>query len=265
MASSSTPTPVQFPQQFSISPPSPQSPNSQPPSSPATPRTRARASTNASVASATSRLRAASIKFMEANPPPGMWAATGSLTSKAPTLPEIRRGSFSHSGWNEAAQREADRQRKERRASESEEGGRRWKLSRTASSQSGINVEAGNAVGAAAATKPGIGRGKRKSSAGTPGTGSEPFPSVREEEMNMGGQEAVTGDGIWHTPVYDGSEKVEGKVAEDSEPSSEASEKVPVPVEVRTKRMQRQVCTLCRFSSALVQHITPTYIIHKSI
>ena len=189
---------------------------------------------------------------MEANPPPGMWAATGSLASKAPTLPEIRRGSFSPSGWNEAAQREADRQRKERRASEIEEGGRRWRLSRTASSQSGINVEAGNAVGAAAATKPGIGRGKRKSSAGTPGTGSEPFPSVREEEMNMGGQEAVTGDGIWHTPVYDGSEKVEGKVAEDSEPSSEASEKVPVPVEVRTKRMQRQVCTLCGFSSALV-------------
>lgn len=231
---------MQFPQPSSISPPSPQSPNSQPPSSPATPRSRARTSTNASVASTTSRLRAVSIKFMEANPPPGMWAATGSLASKAPTLPEIRRGSFSHSGWNEAAQREADRQRKERRASESEEGGRRWKLSRTASSQSGINVEAGNAAGATAATRPGIGRGKRKSSAGTPGTGSEPFPSVREEEMNMGCQETVTGDGIWHTPVYDGSEKIEEKAAEDSKPSSEASERVPVAVEARTKRIQRQ-------------------------
>ena len=149
--------------------------------------------------------------------------------------------------------------------SESEEGGRRWKLSRTASSQSGINVEAGNAAGAAAATRPGIGRGKRKSSAGTPGTGSEPFPSVREEEMNMGCQETVTGDGIWHTPVYDGSEKIEEKAAEDSKPSSEASEKVPVAVEARTKRIQRQVCTFCGFSSALVQRITSTYIIHKPI
>lgn len=42
---------------------------------------------------------------MEANPPPGMWAATGQNASKAPSLQDIRRGSFGTEGWNEDTQR----------------------------------------------------------------------------------------------------------------------------------------------------------------
>lgn len=67
-------------------------------------KARARTSTNAS--SASSRIRSASIKLMEANPPPGMWAATGSVASKAPSLVDIRRGSFGSEGWDEQRQRE---------------------------------------------------------------------------------------------------------------------------------------------------------------
>ncbi|KAJ4340808.1 hypothetical protein N0V87_002160 [Didymella glomerata] len=65
---------------------------------------RARTSTNAS--SASSRIRSASIKLMEADPPPGMWAATGSTVSKAPSLVDIRRGSFGSEGWDERKQRD---------------------------------------------------------------------------------------------------------------------------------------------------------------
>ena len=43
---------------------------------------------------------------MEATPPPGMWAATGSVTAKAPTLADIRTGSFSEEGWRGEVQRE---------------------------------------------------------------------------------------------------------------------------------------------------------------
>lgn len=65
---------------------------------------RPRTSTNNSTAS--SRIRTASIKLMEADPPPGMWAATGSAASKAPSLKDIRRGSFGSEGWDDNKQRE---------------------------------------------------------------------------------------------------------------------------------------------------------------
>lgn len=65
---------------------------------------RPRTSTN--VSSASSRIRTASIKLMEADPPPGMWAATGSAASKAPSLKDIRRGSFGSEGWDDNRQRE---------------------------------------------------------------------------------------------------------------------------------------------------------------
>lgn len=168
---------------------------------------------------------------MEADPPPGMWAATGTYASKAPTIPEIRRGSFNPAGgWNEDVQREVDQERRERRASQSEGGGRRWSLSRSASSQS---VTAGGA-------RPNLSVGKRKSLTGTPGTGVEPFPSVTEEEMNASPD--VVNNTIWNTPKYDGIEQVEEreKEAEESKPGSEASDQVALPVEKRPSRKQRQ-------------------------
>ncbi|KAI4087952.1 MAG: hypothetical protein LQ344_006431 [Seirophora lacunosa] len=51
------------------------------------------------------RLRDASMKFLESNPPPGMWHATGDALAKAPLPNEIRRGSYSHHGWDEELQR----------------------------------------------------------------------------------------------------------------------------------------------------------------
>ncbi|OAX77902.1 hypothetical protein ACJ72_07792 [Emergomyces africanus] len=55
---------------------------------------------------ASRRLRSASLKFLESNPPSGMWMATGEIASRAPTLNEIRSGCFSTDGWTEEGQME---------------------------------------------------------------------------------------------------------------------------------------------------------------
>ncbi|KAF2198136.1 hypothetical protein GQ43DRAFT_379395 [Delitschia confertaspora ATCC 74209] len=104
-----------------------------------------RTSTNASSTSVTSRLRSASLKLIEATPPPGMWAATSHAASKAPSLSEIRKGSFSTFGWNH------ERQRMERQGSGSENGGKRSGPSRRISAS----------------------------------MGTEPFPALTEEEMTL--------------------------------------------------------------------------------
>lgn len=70
------------------------------------PTSKQRGRTSTNVSSASSRIRSASIKLMEADPPPGMWAATGSAASKAPSLVDIRRGSFGSDGWDDNRQRE---------------------------------------------------------------------------------------------------------------------------------------------------------------
>lgn len=105
---------------------------------------------------------------MEADVPPGMWAATGQSASKAPTLAEIRRGSFSSQGWNE----ESQRQKAERRQSQSEESGKRIPRKTSAASES--------------PSRPNLGKSLRTSSSGLLNAtkGSEPFPTVAEEEMS---------------------------------------------------------------------------------
>ena len=72
-----------------------------------------------------SRIRSASLRFLESSPPSGMWHATGSVLAQAPTPLEIRRGSFGNGGWDGEVQR--------RYSSVSEESVRR--LSRTSSAQ----------------------------------------------------------------------------------------------------------------------------------
>jgi hypothetical protein len=98
---------------------------------------------------------------MEANPPPGMWAATGSTASKAPSIADIRRGSFGSDGWNENTQRK----RASTRTSQEERA------------------------------KP-----SRKTSTGTVVTplegGSEPFPAVTEEDM----RERLSGEHVRSAP-----------------------------------------------------------------
>ncbi|MCJ1274440.1 hypothetical protein MMC21_002236 [Puttea exsequens] len=102
---------------------SPTTTNQPPPSSPNSiiagedAGTRTRSSTN----STGGRLRSASLRFLESSPPSGMWHATGTVLAQAPTPLEIRRGEFSHNGWDGPMQR--------RRSSISEES--MGRLSRT--------------------------------------------------------------------------------------------------------------------------------------
>lgn len=73
-----------------------------PSSTPKPPPRRRTATTSA----ASGRLRSASLKFLESNPPNGMWQATGEIASRVPTLNEIRTGGFSNEGWTEEGQME---------------------------------------------------------------------------------------------------------------------------------------------------------------
>ncbi|KAI9669234.1 MAG: hypothetical protein M1829_005111 [Trizodia sp. TS-e1964] len=50
------------------------------------------------------RLRRASVTFLETSPPLGVWHATGEVVAKAPTVGDIRRGSFAHGGWTPEGQ-----------------------------------------------------------------------------------------------------------------------------------------------------------------
>lgn len=59
------------------------------------------------------RLRSASGRLFNARVPVGMWDASATLASTAPSLADIRRGSYGTEGWNEETQRE----HKSRRAS----------------------------------------------------------------------------------------------------------------------------------------------------
>jgi hypothetical protein len=115
-----------------------------------------------------------------------MWAATGSVASKAPSLAEIRRGSFGSDGWNH----ESQRHKAERRASQSEEGGRK----RTNSTPD----------------SPGRPNAARAPSSGL--MGSEPFPAVTEE---------LTHETVFTAPKYDSTKEIETKADPGSKGSSE--------------------------------------------
>ncbi|KAF2156737.1 hypothetical protein K461DRAFT_272818 [Myriangium duriaei CBS 260.36] len=89
--------------------------SSTPPDSP-----RARSSTISSLQSATRSVMSASNRVLEAPVPLGMWAATAQTTSTAPTVSDIRRGSYSVNGWEAAPQEnEANSPQFLRRASRS--------------------------------------------------------------------------------------------------------------------------------------------------
>lgn len=77
-----------------------------------------------------SRFRSASVKFLESNPPSGMWDAAGKALAQAPTPAEIRQGSYSHHGWDGQIQR--------RNSTVSEESVRR--LSRQNSAQTPSSI-----------------------------------------------------------------------------------------------------------------------------
>ncbi|KAF4555842.1 Hypothetical protein D9617_2g058070 [Elsinoe fawcettii] len=67
---------------------------------------RPRSGTASSIQSATRSVRAASNRMMDSNVPLGFMAATAAATSMAPTISDIRRGSFGSDGWDSKAQKE---------------------------------------------------------------------------------------------------------------------------------------------------------------
>ena len=69
------------------------------------------------MSSASSRLRRASIKALETDMPLGMWHATASATATAPTLADIRTGSFGPQGWDGEGQRRSSITEIQRRTS----------------------------------------------------------------------------------------------------------------------------------------------------
>ncbi|KAF2243404.1 hypothetical protein BU26DRAFT_437052 [Trematosphaeria pertusa] len=210
-SNSNVPTPVPFPQ-----PDSPQQPSTNATANSPTTR-RSRTSTNASLSSASTRIRTASIKFMEAAPPPGMWAATGTVASKAPTLQEIRKGSFSTSGWNE----ESQRYQAQRRSSQSEEAGRDLQR-RTSNTQGGAAPES--------PARPGLRKGTSSSNS-LRARGMEPFPAVTEEEMSAYPTQDIPPEEVASKPPsYEGPGKEAMQGAEVTEESEKSMEMPPQPV-----------------------------------
>ena len=63
-------------------------------------KSRSSRSRSASTTSTMSELvRTASIRVMDSHPPAGAWAATAEVTSKAPTVSDIKKGSYCKDGW----------------------------------------------------------------------------------------------------------------------------------------------------------------------
>jgi hypothetical protein len=130
------PEPATFPPE---SPTSPRRSGSIPPSPTAAQldRARTRTNTSTSISSIPGMIRRASIGLMNSDPPPGFLAASAQTIASAPSMSEIRRGSFSHDGWNQEKQLEHDRRRK----SSATSAGGRGPLSR---SSSGFSMGNGN-------------------------------------------------------------------------------------------------------------------------
>ena len=63
---------------------------------------RSRSTSNASTVSRL--VRTASIKLLDSHPPAGAWAATANVTAKAPTVSDIKKGSYCYNGWKEVPQ-----------------------------------------------------------------------------------------------------------------------------------------------------------------
>lgn len=105
MATSNDPAPEPFPALSPIE----SVPTNAPP--PHTSSSRAEPGSDAAAGPSTespNRHRTGSIRqsFLNSNPPLGMWQATGEVTSKVPSLAEIKNGSFAADGWSHEGQLE---------------------------------------------------------------------------------------------------------------------------------------------------------------
>ena len=135
-----------------------------------------------SVASvASSRLRAASIKLIESDVPLGVWAAMGEEAGRAPSLADIRRGSYD---------------RGERRASAGDKG---LRLSRVGSGFSGVSFG-------------GVGKGRRRSS----GVVEEEEEEESGRAVGENGEKGLSGAGKMEGRGVDAIEEEEKISAEDT-------------------------------------------------
>ena len=122
-------------------------------------RARNRTNTASSVSSIPGMIRRASLNVMNADMPLGFLSAAGNTVAAAPTVGEIRRGSFTHDGWTHDGQ-VGDR----RRRSSVTSNGERRVMSR---SSSGFSVSS-------------LGRGKRTDKGTIPGLAEEPHNTDQE-------------------------------------------------------------------------------------
>jgi hypothetical protein len=132
-----TTEPATFPPESTNSPASPRRSGSIPPSPTAAYQTRGRTETNTSTSasSITGMIRRASLSLMNSDPPPGFLAASAQTIAQAPSLADIRRGSFSHDGWTQ------EKQLEHRRSSAASVG--RGPMSRTSSGFSATSAGRG--------------------------------------------------------------------------------------------------------------------------
>lgn len=234
-------TPVPFPHPDATNTTSPQASSASTPTTPTAKR--ARTSTNASTTSVASRLRTASIKAMEASPPPGMWAATGSVTAKAPTLADIRTGSFSDAGWKD----EPQRVKAERRGSQSETNAR---IKRTGSDLHNVND---NESPSTMRMDP----SDKRRSQGTQPVG--PFPTLTEEDSNpRPPQEKIPGHDISQAPSFEDAKQ------EDLKDGSKIKGKGQSSSEQEDNEDTQQVCQLASLRCAILTQRTVPQRLHAS-
>lgn len=164
---------------------------------------RRRTGTMSSVASAaSSRIRSASVKLIDSDVPLGAWAGIGAASSRAPSLGDIRRGSYSSP--------EFEKERVRRASGGSIGDGQKWKLSRTSSGLSSKSVGT-----------PG-GRGKRRSSVLVEEDGADPLDVSRSGEgrENEGKEEVeVEADVIEEKPSTEDPSAVEGVPTKEEPPN----------------------------------------------
>nr|OQO13812.1 hypothetical protein B0A51_17370 [Rachicladosporium sp. CCFEE 5018] len=127
-------------------------------------RTSTMSSTVSSVRSAAGSVSQLARDALNVNPPLGAWAAAAEATSRAPTLGEIRRGSFAEEGWRGEVQREM------RRGSSGDSAGKRRSVVRRVSSGNGA---------------PAIVPVRESGEFNKNHAGLEPFPPLAEEPSNL--------------------------------------------------------------------------------
>ena len=125
---------------------------------------------------------------MDAEVPLGAWAAAAQSTAKAPTIGDIRHGSFSGNGWTSETQKDANEDRRRR-------------------SSSGSSGKIPRLRGAAGAGVPHVDPVQEYHEVGTQHDGAEPFPTLTDRQTHT-------------TWTKDGASHEEGEVVDGKEPLS---------------------------------------------